>query len=541
MLFFHKGSRQKREISIMKQVLKPQKPHRISRADITATTRPGQDVGVVKQQAGNFPSVGMTLPSYQYDPRDHHRRASQTVVRTSRWRRIREAVTLKRSVLTLLVIVLAIGGWVGGKFIYDAHKVFGGSIFGLLTTTKLKGEDSGRVNILLAGNSADDPGHDGANLTDSIMVISIDTKNNTAFLLSIPRDLWVDIPNGGHQKINATYVVGQNDQFSASGFPNGGMGLLEQLVEQDFGINIDYYALIDYGALRDAVNAVGGITVNIQSTDPRGLYDPSIDYATHGPLVKLTNGEHTLDGEQALDLARARGDAYGSYGFQGSDFERTQNQRLMLVSLKNKATTLGVLANPAKLSSLFDAIGNNVTTDLNLSEVHRLYDIIKPISGSNIQSLSLNSADGKNLLASYSAPDGESALIPAAGLDDFDDIQNFIQQETSSNPVVREGATVVLLNATDTSGLAADERTKLTNQGLNITTVADASTTQATTSIIDNSNGKDPATRQLLVKLFGNHVTTVNPYGTAYQANFIVLIGADQVTSQTTSQTTSGN
>ena len=59
---------------------------------------------------------------------------------------------------------------------------------------------------------------------------------------------------------------------------------------------------------RDAVNDVGGITVNIQSPDPRGLYDPSIDYATNGPLVDLSNGVHTLSGEQALDLARARDD-----------------------------------------------------------------------------------------------------------------------------------------------------------------------------------------------------------------------------------------
>lgn len=521
----------------MKQVLNPQKPHRLSPADLTALRRPGQDIAVVKQQASQFPSVGMTLPNnrtnYQYDPSDHHRRPSQTVVKTSRWQRFRQRFSLKRVVLTFALIVLVIGGWVGGKFIYDTHKVFGGSIFGILSTAKLKGEDTGRVNILLAGNSADDPGHDGADLTDSIMLVSIDTKDNTAFLLSIPRDLWVDIPGGGYQKINATYVVGQNDNFSASGLPNGGMGLLEQLVEQDFNIPIDYYALIDYGALRDAVNAVGGITIDIQSSDPRGLYDPSIDYATNGPLVKLTNGEHTLDGEQALDLARARGDAYGSYGFEGSDFERTQNQRLMLIALKNKATTLGVLANPAKLTSLFDAIGNNVTTDLNLSDVHSLYDLIKPIGGNNIQSLSLNSADGKNLLVSYDAPDGESALAPAAGLNDFDDIQTYIQQITSSNPIVREGATAVILNATSVNGLASNERTTLTNKGLTVSAVADATAPQATTTIIDNSQGKDPATKQLLTQLFGNHFTTVNNYPN-YTASFIILLGNDQVPKATT-------
>ena len=372
--------------------------------------------------------------------------------------------------------------------------------------------------------------------------MSIDTKNNTAFLLSVPRDLWVDIPGYGHEKINDAYVIGQNDNFNQSGLPAGGMGLLEQVIEQDFGLPINYYALIDYNALKDAVNAVGGISVNIQSSDSRGLYDPSIDYATHGPLVKLTNGVHVLNGEQALDLARARGDAYGSYGFPQSDFNRTQNQRLMLVALKSKAVSAGVLSNPAKLSNLSDAIGNNVKTDLNLPEVHSLYDLVKPISSGNIASLSLNSANGKNLLANYVSSDGGGnlieSLIPAAGRDDYSAIQAYIAQQTSSNPVVREGATITLLNATNTSGLASKERTTLSAQKLNVTTVGDATTTQAITTIIDNSGGKKPGTLKLLQKIYGNDVTTTNGYAGVYQTDFIVLLGTDRVSTTSTSTST---
>lgn len=493
---------------------------------------------MVKKQAGQFPSVGMTLRSYKYNSEDKHNLSGQpTVVKAGRWRRWRQKITLKRSVITLVLIILLTGGWLGGKFIYDTHKLFGGSIFSILHSTKLKGESDGRVNILLAGNSADDPGHDGADLTDSIMIVSIDTRDNKAFLLSIPRDLWVETDNSGWQKINDVYVDGQTNGFSEAGYANGGMGELEQVVSQDFGITTDYYALINYAALRDAVNAVGGIPVDIQSSDPRGLFDPSIDYSTHGPLVDLTNGEHVLNGEQALDLARARGDAYGSYGFAGSDFERTQNQRMMLVSLKNKAESVGVLSNPVKLSNLFDAIGNNVTTDFNLSQVHRLYDLVNNISGSNIQSLSLNQANGKNLLASYGAPDGESALIPAAGIGNYSAIQEYINQITSFNPVVQEGATVVVLNGTNTSGLAAQVKAKLTAQSINVTQIADAGTLgQTTTTIIDASNGKDPATKAELIKLFGDHVTTQNPYAGIYSANFIIIAGADQAATTTSQQ-----
>jgi LCP family protein required for cell wall assembly len=382
-----------------------------------------------------FPKIGATLSSYNpllpgNDPKaapKPGRGAIQAADQKARRRR-RLKKTLKWMAITTLGLALIAGGWVGWKFVKNETKLFGGNIFSIFQTTTLKGEDQGRVNILLAGDSADDPGHNGADLTDSIMIVSIDTKNNTAFLLSVPRDLWVDIPGFGYSKINATYEDGQSDHFNQSGYTAGGMGLLEEVIGQNFGITMDYSALINYGAFRDAVNAVGGITVNIQSCDVHGLYDPDTDYVTGGILVNLSNGEHTLDGEQALDLARARGDAYGSYGFCQSDFTREQDQREMLLAIKSKATSLSVLSNPVKVGDLFDSLGNNVQTDLSGSDARTLYDIGKKISNSNIASDSLNSANGQDLLGSYTSDDGESALIPAAGFDDFSAIKSYVQQ-----------------------------------------------------------------------------------------------------------------
>jgi LCP family protein required for cell wall assembly len=496
----------------------------------SAGTRPGQDMLTVKKQAGQFPSIGMTLRNYQYDPRDRHKRLDQTVVlKPHWWQRLFGGITLKKSVITLAIIMLLVGGFVAGKFIYNAHKLFGGSIFSVLHTTKLKGENAGRVNILLAGNSADDPGHDGANLTDSVMLVSIDTRHNKMFMLSIPRDLWVKVDGSGHQKINEAYVTGQDNGFNEDGYPKGGMGQLEQVISQDFGVPINYYALIDYKALKQAVDAVGGIDLTIKSNDPRGLYDPNIDWTTHGPLVKLTNGPHRLNGQQALDLARARGDAYNSYGFAGSDFDRTQHQREMLVALKSKAVSAGTVSNPSKLSKLSDAIGNNVKTDFSLPEVHRLYDLTKNISGNNIKSLSLNDDNGKSLLMSYATPQGQSALIPAAGRDNFYDIQSFVNRQISSDPVVQESAKVVVLNGTPTDGLATRIKKKLTDKRVIVSKVGDATGVHPTTSIIDNSKSKKPATSKLLVQMFGNHLTTVNPYAGIYDADFIVVIGDDQI------------
>lgn len=514
-------------------------PQRPSSPPPSGGQRPMQDVRAVKQ-AAQFPAVGMTLRSYKYEPRPGQR---GTVVRRGRWQRIRQQLSFKRAAMILGVLILILGGWVGGKFLYNFHKLFGGNIFGLLSSTKLKGEDSGRVTILLAGNSADDPGHGGADLTDSIMLVSIDTKSNKAFLLSIPRDLWVHIPGNGYAKINETYVDGQNENFSQSGYPSGGMGLLEKVVEQDFGVNIDYYALIDYAAVRDAVNAVGGVDFAVKSSDPRGLYDPSIDYATHQPLVKLTNGVHHLNGEQALDLSRARGDAYGSYGFPSADFDRTQHQRELLIDLKSKVVSAGTLANPAKLTSLSDAIGQNVRTDFTVSEVKRLYDLTKNINGNNMQSLSLNGVNGgPNLLTNYTSYSGESALIPAAGVDNFYAIQHFLQQHMSSNPVVQEGANVVVLNGTSVSGLAAKERTRLEQKGLLVSKLGDAAGAEPATMVIDASGGQKPATRNLLVQLYGaGNITTANPYAGVYDADFIIVLGTDRSAAGSSAAATAGS
>ncbi|HET9174363.1 MAG TPA: LCP family protein [Candidatus Saccharimonadales bacterium] len=501
--------------------------------------RPIKGQAQANSQSTNFPAVGMTLNTYRSERTNYGdlQRSNYSGQRSDKAKRAFHGITLKRIVVSLFVLVLLIGGWYGWKIGYNLHKLFGGNPFSILTSTKLKGEDSGRVNILLAGYSNDDPGHSGAQLTDSIMILSIDTKNHTAFMLSVPRDLYVKYDTygcaaGDQGKINAVYECGQWQHFSESGYPNGGMGQLEKVISTDFGIPIDYYALIDYTAIRDAVDAVGGIDINIQSSDPRGIYDPDIDYATHPNTLlvpKLSNGWHHFDGEQALDLARARGDAYGSYGVT-SDFDRTQYQREMLIALKSKAASAAVISNPVRFTQLFDSIGNNVQTDLNLSDVHRLYDVTNGINPSSIKSIGLNNVNGQDLLTSYNSNAG-SALVPAAGIYDYSEIQNVIQRLTSNNPVVKEAAKVVVLNGTYSYGLASQQQKILESHYINVTQVGNANETRTTTLIIDNSNGKMPSTKQQLENLYGNNVTSINPYS-GYSADFIVVLGSDQLSAQ---------
>jgi len=414
--------------------MNPENQQNYQNSDGLSLPRPVQSAPAATDGRSAFPPLGTTLPSYAQPGygqsgtgfgQQTARPAAEVTLKKADWKK-----RFKRLLIVLVIIGLLAGGYVGAKLIVNASKALGGNILGLLQNQRLDGEDTGYVNILLAGNSADDVGHSGGELTDSIMIVSLDVATNRAVLLSVPRDLWVDVPGSGYNKINSAYVFGKADKFDESGYPSGGMGALEKIVETNFGIDINYYALVNYTALRDAVNAVGGIDVVIKSSDSRGLYDPSRDYSkpTRAPLVKLSNGPQTLDGQTALNLARARGLAFGSYGYGQGDFTRSENQRLMLAALKEKAVSAGVVSNPVKIGNLLDSFGNNVVTDFQTDEVRRLLDIAKKIPSSNIKSASLNDADGENLLTSYRTFNGQSALIPAAGVDDYSDISDYLEK-----------------------------------------------------------------------------------------------------------------
>jgi LCP family protein required for cell wall assembly len=321
---------------------------------------------------------------------------------------------LKRIFLLLLVLILGgavfLGAWDARNISSASSKLFGdGSIISLLESSPLKGSDDNRVNVLLVGYSVDDPGHQGATLTDSIILLSMSTTGKSGYMLSIPRDLYVNIPGNGYGKINEVYQ-------------DGGISLLERVINTDFQLPVDYYSIINYASVRDIVNALGGITVNIKSPDPRGLYDPNISPHDGGPLM-LTNGPQTLGGQAALNLTRARGDAYGAYGFPQADFDRTEHQRQVLAAIKQKINWKLVLT-PWKNSKILDAAAGNIKTDVTAGEARPLFGLFNSIPSSSLQSLSLRDLNGKNYLTDYTTAYGQSALIPAGGIDDYSDIQD---------------------------------------------------------------------------------------------------------------------
>ena len=432
-------------------------------------------------------------------------------------------IVLKTLGILALLALIAFGA----RFAMDLAKLTGNknpfALIGAFQKAPLKNEN-GRVNILVAGNSVDDKGHNGASLTDSIMVLSIDTKKKTALMLSVPRDMWVQVPGHGHSKINAAYTY-------------GGMDTLKDVIETNLDIPIHYTALVNYSAFKDAVDAIGGISITIKSADPRGIYDSSLDWTTRNccALAKYPNGTVNLNGKQALNLARARGEGYGSYGFN-ADFTRTENQRLMLLGIRAKALQSSTLSNPLKISNLVSAVGKNVTTDLQLKEIQTLYSYAKDIDVTKIDSYNINDLKGQDttLLSNYTSPDGQAALIPAAGVDEYSEIAAQIKRTFTASPVSKEAARVVVLNATETVGLARTQAVVLANKGMSIAAQGNA-TVQPATTLIDVSK-KKPNTLAALKSQYKATVITDTTMSANYpNADIIVVLGESVVPKKTTS------
>lgn len=321
---------------------------------------------------------------------------------------------VKRFLLSISLIVFAFVSvlviWNAVNISRAADKMFGsGNLAELVLSDGLKKASDGRVNMLIVGYSVDNPGHQGAELTDSIMVLSMDPASKTGYMLSIPRDLYIKIPDNGYGKINEVYR-------------DGGMDMLKQIITDKLGLQINYYTVVNYASVRDMVNALGGIDVTIKSSDERGLYDPNISVPEGGPL-QLANGPQHLNGQEALNLTRARGSAYGSYGFPRADLTRIEHQKQVFAAIKEKASDWTVVLNPRKNGQLFDAAANNLKTDLEIGEALPFFRLFASIPNSSLKPYGLNAINGEVLLKDYSG-----GLIPTEGLNDYSQIKEIVKE-----------------------------------------------------------------------------------------------------------------
>lgn len=441
---------------------------------------------------------------------------------------------LKKLMIVLLVIGLGVGGWLGYKALSNLDGVFQGGLFGLVQKKPLKQDANGRSNVLIFGTSEDSPDHNANNgeggplLTDSIMVLSVNQEKKDAFMVSIPRDLWVQFDEpcsvGYQQKINSVYQCGSN--FGED--PEAGAAALQKKVGEILGLDIQYYGQIDYSVFVKAVDAVGGVEVKIESNPPGvGILDRNFDWKCNYQCyyVRYDDGEIAkLDGEHALALARAR-NAQGGYGLQASNFDREKNQQKILMALREKALSVGTLTNIGKVTALLDAMGDNLKTSVETSEIQTIMGLATEIGTDSIKSLDLNDKEAPLVTTSCSVNAG--SVCPVAGLFDYSQIQAFIARHSSSDPVVREGATIAVLNGSGVAGLAQREADWLEEKGFMIRQIGNAPDEYASTQVYRQAAEGMGGTKAKLESLYGVTVQSGSPSSVSVDSDFIVIIGTD--------------
>jgi LCP family protein required for cell wall assembly len=432
-----------------------------------------------------------------------------------------------RGAVAVVVLVIAAGGLM---FYTNLHKTFKGgtttaaALKANVNPSLLKGEGDGRINVLLMGRGGGN--HDGPDLTDSMMLASIDPVNHTSTLISIPRDLWVNIPNQGTMKINAAFETGEFKYLNKiqpgttdSNAIQAGFDEADQTVESVLGVTIHYNVLVNFQAFQQAVDNVSGVTVNV----PSDLVDPTMAWENGNNPVLAKAGTDNFDGKQALNYVRSRETT--------SDFARAQRQRAVLVALKSKVATLGTLSNPLKLSGLMNTFGNNVHTDLSLKDASRLYGIVKGIPDNKTVSVGLTDAPNNYFTTGTLA--GQSITLPTAGLFNYNDIQAFIRTQLKDPYITKENAAITVLNGTGLSGLATTKSNELKTYGYNVVDTGNAPTSNVPqTIIVDLSHGKDKYTRHYLEQRFGVTATTTLP-DKSIQTNgsdFVIILGSDEAT-----------
>lgn len=425
---------------------------------------------------------------------------SQTPV-AKRRHRVHLKLTKTRVIITIiLLIILGLAGSYAYLSMTAAKMTNGGTLFDLIAPgATLKTDSQGRTNILIFGTSQGDAAHEDASgggglwLTDSIMLVSIDKANNTSKMVSIPRDLWVKLPGecpvGDSAKINAVYECGAGLTDSLSPGANyqtqdraGAKALMGEIAAVT-GITPQYYAHVNYAVLQQSVDAVGGVDVDVVGDGASGIYDTNFDWnCPNGKSFTCKNvyypkdGTYHLDGLQALYLARARGDAgtysYKDFGLARGDFDRQLSQQKILTALREKAQTAGVLANPVKVISLLNAMGNNITTDISTSEMKTFLTTVGALKSTDITSVNL---DGDTPVVKTGEYDGQSIVLATSGIYDYSSMISFISQQLSTNPAVSEKATIAIYNGGGVTGAADKLQVTLESGGLNVLSVANAS------------------------------------------------------------------
>jgi LCP family protein required for cell wall assembly len=322
-----------------------------------------------------------------------------------------------------------------------------------------------------------------------MMLVTVDPVGLSGATLSLPRDLWVEIPGFGVDRINQAHYIGEAYQY-----PGGGPGLAVDTVEATLGISVNYYVAVNFEAFVEVIDTIGGIDVHVTET----IDDPDYPDNCYGydPFY-IESGAHHLDGATALKYARTRATLTG-------DIDRAARQQQVVLAARDRVLRLDMLPQLiAEAPSLWRTMQTNVRTNMTLEEAIQLVRLAQQVPDGSIRTAVLD----YNYVYNETTPDGQQVLVPLR-----DEIR-VLRDEIFAPPAIptpviedlpilieEENARVAIYNGTTTFGLAADTEDYLSRFNLNIVEVGNADSAEYRSSqIIDY--GSHPGTTRYIAQL----------------------------------------
>ncbi len=283
----------------------------------------------------------------------------------------------KLIILTVIIIILIIPAFylfkTGSAFskIITIKNIAWEKIFGKIPSSEYTPpKDENRLNFLLLGIRGEDDPDAGGWLTDAIMIVGMEKNTGKIALISVPRDLYLQMPGEvAYEKINTVYAIG-NKKYDS------GLDYAKKTLAYVTGLYINHAVEVNFDAFRDVIEILGGINIYLDK--------PFIENNQWGCDAMGKNcisfgidaGEQTLNGESALMYVRSR--------FSSSDFDRVRRQQQVLLAIKDKILSLGILSDPLKISGIIDVLSKNIKTDVSPWEIPELIKLANQAKTDNI-------------------------------------------------------------------------------------------------------------------------------------------------------------
>jgi polyisoprenyl-teichoic acid--peptidoglycan teichoic acid transferase len=332
-----------------------------------------------------------------------------------------------------------------------------------------------RLNILLLGIDQRPNENADTARTDTMIILTLDPQTRTAGMLSIPRDLYVPMPNRGQDRINTAHVY-------------GGPEYAMKTVEYNFGIPIQHYVRVNFNALVTIVDLVGGIDIYVdQDINDQSYPDNNYGY---DPFV-IAAGWHHMDGATALKYARTR--------HESSDFYRMRRQQQVILALRDKVLSTDAITKLLpNAPQILATLQSSIETDFSASEIVQLILLAKDIPSDKITHVLVD----ETAVQPWTTPQGGQVLIPVR-----DRLRQLTDQlytppvaPTAAANATPEPGRISIQNGTQTKGLAATAQAYLQSKGFTVAEVGNAQDDYPKTVIIDY-HGRKLYTQQLAAAL----------------------------------------